>query len=193
MKMDQQKLVDGLKNQDPGAIQELVETHGNRLLRSAFLLCGDQAEAQDILQDTFVQAMRSAHRFGGRSTIYTWLHSILLNLARHRHRDRRRIIYDEELARREVSPEEELPSQLDVEAASAALRDALRRLSAAHREVLVLRYYEQMKLDEMARYLGISRGTVKSRLHYAIREMQKLMPGELNLFGSQGTKEAESR
>jgi RNA polymerase sigma factor (sigma-70 family) len=191
--MDQEKLVEGLKNEDPRAIQELVETHGNRLLRSAFLLCGDETEAQDILQDTFVQAMRSGHRFGGRSSIYTWLHSILLNLTRHRHRDRRRIIYDEELACREISPEEELPSELDVETASAGIRDALRRLSDAHREVLVLRYYEQMKMEEMARLLGISRGTVKSRLHYAIKEMQKLMPGELNLFGSQGTKETENR
>src|SRR5712672_1738744 len=116
MTMDQEKLVEGLRNQDPATIQELVETHGNRLLRSAYLLCGDEAEAEDILQDTFVQAMRSGHRFGGRSTIYTWLHSILLNLARHRHRDRKRIIYDDELADREIPAEEEIPSQMDVEA-----------------------------------------------------------------------------
>src|SRR5712671_4045143 len=109
MTMDQEKLVEGLRNQDPATIQELVETHGNRLLRSAFLLCGDEAEAQDILQDTFVQAMRSGHRFGGRSRIYTWLHSILLNLTRHRHRDGKRIIYDNQAAQREISPEQELP------------------------------------------------------------------------------------
>jgi RNA polymerase sigma-70 factor (ECF subfamily) len=69
----------------------------------------------------------------------------------------------------------------------------LRQLSAAHREVLVLRYYEDMKIHEIAAQLGISKGTVKSRLHYAIGEMQKLLPGELNLFGGGGTEEMQKR
>lgn len=53
----------------------------------------------------------------------------------------------------------------------------------------MLRYYERMKIHELARHLGVSKGTVKSRLHYAIREMQKLLPAEMNLFGAGGTKE----
>jgi len=69
------------------------------------------------------------------------------------------------------------------------LQRALGQLSDSHREVLVLRYYEHMKMDEIARNLGVSKGTVKSRLHYAIREMQKLLPAEMNLFGAGGTKE----
>jgi RNA polymerase sigma-70 factor (ECF subfamily) len=76
------------------------------LFRSACLLCGDQAEAQDLVQETLLQAVRSADRFRGRSSLYTWLHGILLNLTRHYHRDRKRLVYDEELARQEpASPE----------------------------------------------------------------------------------------
>ena len=67
--------------------------------------------------------------------------------------------------------------------------EALRRLSGAHREVIILRYYENMKIHDIAGNLGISEGTVKSRLHAAIGQMQKLLPGEMNLFGSCGTKE----
>ncbi|MGD1017728.1 MAG: RNA polymerase sigma factor [Verrucomicrobiia bacterium] len=191
--MDEERLITALKAHVPGAAQELVSSYGDRLFRSAFLLCGNEADAEDIVQETFLQAMRSVHRFRGDSTIYTWLHAILLNLTRHYHRDRKRIVCDNELVGREVSPADESPSPLDAGAATSALLKAMCRLSDAHREVLILRYYEDMKIHEIARHLGISTGTVKSRLHYAIGEMQKLLPGELNLFGASGTEEMKPR
>jgi RNA polymerase sigma-70 factor (ECF subfamily) len=167
----------------------LVACCGDRLFRSACLLCGDEAEAQDLVQETLLQAVRSAHRFRGRSSVYTWLHGILLNLTRHYHRDRKRLVYDEELARREAIPVEDDPSRLDLETTSRALRAALRQLSNPHREVLVLRFFEEMRIHEIAAHLGVSQGTVKSRLHYAIAEMQRRLPAELNLFGPGGTEE----
>jgi RNA polymerase sigma-70 factor (ECF subfamily) len=136
-----------------------------------------------------VEALRSVHRFRGQASLYTWLHSILLNLTRHHHRDNKRIVYDNELAAQETSTLEEQVDATDIESAGAELQRALGQLSDSHREVLVLRYYEHMKMDEIARNLGVSKGTVKSRLHYAIREMQKLLPAEMNLFGAGGTKE----
>jgi RNA polymerase sigma-70 factor (ECF subfamily) len=191
--MDEEQLVQGLRSQTPGAVQELVVSHGDRLFRSACLLCGNQAEAQDLVQETLLQAVRSAPRFRGSSSVYTWLHGILLNLTRHYHRDRKRMVYDEDLARREPAPAEELPSQLDVELGNSALADALGGLSSPHREVLILRFYEDMKIHEIAAHLGVSKGTVKSRLHYAIAEMQRRVPIELNLFGACGTKEKAKR
>ena len=191
--MDEERLITTLKGQFPGAMQELVNSYGDRLLRSAFLLCGNETDAQDIVQDTFLQAIRSVHRFQGRSTIYTWLHGILLNLTRHYHRDRKRFVYDDELIGREDSPPDDNPSQLDAGTATSALGEALRQLSTAHREVIILRYYENMKIHEIAAHLGISKGTIKSRLHYAIGDMQKLLPGELNLFGARGTEEVQRR
>lgn len=189
---DEQALLAALKRHDPSALESLIETHGTRLLRSATLLSGNETNAQDLVQETFVEALRSVHRFRGQSSVYTWLHSILLNLTRHHHRDNRRLIYDNELAAQDVPIEDEQPNSLDLETATKQLRDALRQLSGPHREVLVLRYYEQMKIDDMARHLGVSTGTVKSRLHYAVREMQKLFPAEMNLFGAGGTKEKKT-
>jgi RNA polymerase sigma-70 factor (ECF subfamily) len=191
--MDEEQLVQGLRSQDPGAVQELVVAHGDRLFRSACLLCWDQAEAQDLVQETLLQAVHSAPRFRGHSSVYTWLHGILLNLTRHYYRDRKRMVYDEELARREPAAPEENPSRLDVELTSGALADALGGLSGPHREVLVLRFYEDMKIHEIAAHLGISNGTVKSRLHYAIAEMQRRLLGEMNLFGPCGTEERAKR
>src|ERR1700690_3106617 len=128
--MDEERLITALKGHLPGAMQELVNSYGDRLLRSAFLLCGNETDAQDMVQDTFLQAIRSVHRFQGRSTIYTWLHGILLNLTRHYRRDRKRIVYDDELIGKEASPPDENPSQLDAGTASSALLKALHQLSA---------------------------------------------------------------
>jgi RNA polymerase sigma-70 factor (ECF subfamily) len=189
MGMDEAKLVAGLQARDPAAIEVLVQMYGDRLLRSATLLCGNQTHAQDLVQDTFVQALGSVHRFRKQAGLYTWLHSILLNLARHHHRDGKRLVYDNELAAREDSATEEPLNWLDFGNATAELDRSLRRLSDSHRKILVLRYYERLKIHEIAQLLNISKGTVKSRLHYAIQEMQKLLPAEMNLFGAGGTKE----
>jgi len=190
MGMDQEEgLVTALKNNDSASIEAFIERHGTRLLRSATLLCGNEANAQDLVQDTFVQAIQSVHRFRGQASLYTWLHSILLNLTRHHRRHAKRLVYDNELAGQEGSGSEEQPSTLDLDCASGELTRALSELSEPHREVLVLRFYESMKISEMAQLLKVSTGTVKSRLHYAIREMQNLFPAEMNLFGADGTKE----
>lgn len=187
--MDEALLVAALKRHDSTAIEALIETYGDRLLRSATLLCGNETTAQDLVQDAFVAAIQSIHRFRAQSSLYTWLHSILLNLTRHQHRESQRLVYDNEMAAQEVSACEEPLNTLDLEKAAAELRLAMLQLSDSHREVLVLRFYEHMKIHEMARHLGVSKGTVKSRLHYAIQEMEKLLPAEMNLFGASGTKE----
>jgi RNA polymerase sigma-70 factor (ECF subfamily) len=190
MSMDQEESpITRVAGRDLASLEALIETHGTRLLRSATLLCGNETNAQDLVQDTFVAAFRSLHRFRGQASLYTWLHSILLNLTRHNRRDGKRLVYDNELALKEVAIFEEQPTASDLETAATELARALQQLSEPHREVLVLRYYEHLKIGEMARRLGVSTGTVKSRLHYAIQEMQKLFPPELNLFGASGTKE----
>lgn len=81
--MNEPQLVADLQSGEPRAMEQLVDAFGDRLLRSAFLLCRDESEAQDIVQDTLVEAARSARRFQGRSSVYTWLHAILLNVVRH--------------------------------------------------------------------------------------------------------------
>ena len=189
--MDQEKLISALKSREPAAIEELVHAYGERLIHSAILLCGNETDAQDLVQDTFVQAIGSVHRFRGQSSLYTWLQAILLNLTRHYHRSRNRLIYDEELANQKLDPVEQDSTRIDLEAAGSSLSQALARLSPAHREVVILRHFEHMKIHEIAGQLGLSKGTVKSRLHYAIAELQKLLPQELNLFGSCGTEKKD--
>ncbi len=169
-------------------MEELVHLHGDRLLRSAFMLCGNETDAQDLVQETLLEAMRSVHRFQQRSSVYTWLYSILLNIRRHHYRKQKRLIFDNDAGVKEMTPAGDNVSPLDAGTAATALQEVLAALSVAHREVIALRYYEGMKIHEIARHLGLSKGTVKSRLHYAIGEMKKRLPGELNLFGAGGTE-----
>src|SRR5579872_7357284 len=129
---EEESLVAALKSRDSPAIEALIETHGTRLLRSATLLCGNETNAQDLVQDTLVEAFRSIHRFRGQASLYTWLHSILLNLTRHYLRKTKRLVYDNELAVQEGVVSEEQPSALDLESATTELIRALRQLTNPH-------------------------------------------------------------
>jgi RNA polymerase sigma-70 factor, ECF subfamily len=166
--------------------EELINSHGDRLLRSAYLLCGNETEAQDLVQETFIQAIKSWRGFRGDSATYTWLHGILLNLCRRYRRKRERLVYDEELVQKATFQASQSEA-MDQNACATKLTDALQKISAEHREVIVLRFYEGMKIEEIARKTGVSNGTVKSRLHYAVRTLEKLIPPEMNLFASGGT------
>ncbi len=186
--MDDLSLIQALKGNDPAAAREWIARDGDRLLRSAFLLCGNETDAQDLAQESFLQALKSVERFRGDSSLYTWLHGILLNLSRRRHRDQKRLIVDGELAVAASGAAEEQPLPMEEEATRGALTLAMKELSPPHREVVVLRFYEDLKLEEIARQLGVSKGTVKSRLHYAIARMQELLPAEMNLLGANVTE-----
>jgi RNA polymerase sigma-70 factor (ECF subfamily) len=172
-------------------VQEFIDAHGDRLLRSAYLLCGDETEAQDLVQETLIQAIRSWPGFRGESAIYTWIHGILLNLCRRYHRKQKRLVYDEELVLKETF-QSDYAREMDQDFCAATLSKAMQQLSHEHREVLILRYFESMKIEAIARHTGVSSGTVKSRLHYAVRCLEQLIPQELNLFASEGTHHKES-
>jgi RNA polymerase sigma-70 factor (ECF subfamily) len=184
--MNEAEIVGALKSGDAAGVEEVVCLYGDRLLRSAYLLCGNEADAQDLVQDTLILSVRHARQFRRESALYTWLHGILLNLARHYHRKRKRIVYTDQPLKVNAHGEAE-PRNLDVETASSALTEGIQLLSAVHREVIILRYYEGMKVEEIARHIGVTKGTVGSRLHYAKRHLRKLIPKELNLFRTHGT------
>lgn len=167
-------------------LPELIAAYGDRLLRSAYLLCGNQTEAQDLVQETFLQALKSVYRFRGDSAIYTWLHGILRNLCHRHFRKQKRFVLEENLVLKE--PFQPNPANAsDQDFCAVKLAQALQKLSPEHREVIVLRYYEDLKIQEIAKQTGVSKGTVKSRLFYAVRSLEQLIPSEMNLFVSEGT------
>jgi len=170
--------------------QELIQPYSDRLRRSAILLCGDESVAQYLVQETFLQAFESAERFRLDSTVHTWLHGILVNLCHRRVREQARLV--ERLARKETvqsSPPEAMQEDFSADKVAEAVQvaQAVQQLSAEHRRVVVLGYYNNLKIKEIAKRVGVSTGTVKSRLHYAIRSLEQFIPNRWNAHASGGT------
>jgi len=179
--MEEKALITGLQQGEPSAVDALVLAYGNRLLRAAFSLCGNPTDAQDIVQDTLVQAIQSIQRFRGDAALYTWLHGILLNMAR-RHRRRQGKLIPVENLPEEPNETQERPGPagaLVADEDAAALFAALQTISEEHREILVLRYFENQTIAQISDALGIPGGTVKSRLHYAVDALRKKMDKKL--------------
>jgi len=144
-------------------IEAVVAEHGPRLLRAARYLLGDEHEAEDLCQATFLELCRSIGRFEGRSSLYTWLYRILLNLYYRRLRRRRleRQSMAEAVPTETAAPPGVLPEEAE---RCQQLRQAIQDLPRIYQTVVVLHYLEDRSTVEIAAILGVPAGTVRSRL-----------------------------
>lgn len=154
----------------PTTFEGLVSTLRGRIHRAACYLVGNHGEAEELTQETFVQAWLGWSRFAGRSEVFTWLYGILLNLCRAHRRRRRRTVG------LETEPQGEVDSDpLEALEEADILRRAIGTLSEELRETLVLFYMQDLSLDEVSRALDIPVGTVKSRLSAARKNVREAM------------------
>ncbi|MCR4425300.1 MAG: sigma-70 family RNA polymerase sigma factor [Firmicutes bacterium] len=175
------------------AFDTIVEKYKDRIMNLAFRMLGSRSEAEDAAQETFIRAFRAYSRFRGESSTYTWLYRIATNLCLDTIRARNRAPQSESLdalgdpARGADdsggSPEESLNRR----ELARAIRIALGELSPAHRAAVVLHDVEGLRYHEVARVLGCSVGTVKSRLFYGRRRLREILaeflPGGGDLGG----------
>lgn len=169
--MEQAELVEGCRRGRRGAQRELYERYAERIYRLTLRLSGNEQDAADLTQDTFIRAFERFASFDGRSDVGTWLYRIATNEAlqlfrRRRSEQRHRALlaqYRPALKDRPVEPD--LP---DVE-------NALLRLPEVHRAVLVLKYQEGLSYDQIAEILQIAPGTVASRMNRARAELRALL------------------
>jgi len=159
---------------EAAAFEALVERHGQRLYALAVNLIGSPVDAEDVLQETLVGAFRGLSRFEARASVKTWLTRILVTQAARSRRDRKR-------RKMAPMPAAEAFSSVAAEVGGVEraidLQAALLRLSAEHREVLVLREFEQLSYEEIAEVLSVPRGTVESRLYRARAALRESLPG----------------
>jgi RNA polymerase sigma-70 factor (ECF subfamily) len=159
---------------DEAALGMLVGRHAPRLRAYLQRYTVNPEDADDLLQEAWVRVARSARRYDSRRRFRSWLYGIATNLARDlfRRRATRERALGELAMRPRVEPE---VGPVD----RNQLHEQIARLPEDRRAVLHLRYFEGMNEIEMAEALGIPRGTVKSRLHAAIRELRseyKVLP-----------------
>lgn len=154
---------------------DLIAGYGDRLLRSAYLMCGHSNDAQDIVQETFCRALEGLPDFRGEAGVYTWLFSIMRNVyLQHRRRERRFLHF---LARqpRVRYAESDQAEDCERQSAQTQLLRLLPKLSPKHREIVILRFVNDLKITDIARILSLPEGTVKSRLFKAGNRLQKLI------------------
>jgi RNA polymerase sigma-70 factor, ECF subfamily len=167
---------------DAEAFGEVCRQYETRLLRQAMALCGQASLAEDLAQDTLVEAWKCLRRYNGRCQFFTWLCAILLNRYRNTVRERRPLLLSDfkEHDRNEV--EDSLgrladPDSLPDEKAqrrerASLLRSCLEALPAKQQQVIHLRFYVDDSLGGIAAALGCSVGTVKSRLFHALDKLR---------------------
>jgi RNA polymerase sigma-70 factor (ECF subfamily) len=170
--VDQHELVDRARRGDRHAFAELVRVSGARLDATARLILRDPELAQDAVQDTLIRAWRSLPGLRDPATFDHWLHSLIAHACIDLARRRRRRVVEVELTLDHVTEEFD-------HAGSVADRDlldrALSHLEPEARAVVVLHYYLDMPLPQVARLLGIPGGTAKSRLHRSLGVLRSSM------------------
>jgi RNA polymerase sigma-70 factor (ECF subfamily) len=159
---------------DLDAFEEFFARYRSSIYRTAYGLTGDRQAAEEILQDTFARAYQRRHSLHPDVSPLPWLHRVSLNLCYSR-LSRRRVKTDPINEATESGHADDAPLPSDTAERNelrTIVRDGIAALPEKHRSVVVLYYLQRLSLQETAEVLGIQLGTVKSRLHYALRGLR---------------------
>jgi RNA polymerase sigma factor (sigma-70 family) len=180
--LEETELVERARRGDLRAWETIVRTHQGIAFRTAYVLAGNPADAEEAAQDGFVKAYRALGRFHRGAPFRPWLLRIVANEARNRRRSAARRERLSLRAAAEARPGDAVPSPeaaLFARESQEQLLAAIERLSEDHRDAIVCRYVLDLSEDETAAALGVRRGTVKSRLARALERLREELEGEL--------------
>lgn len=157
-------------------VRQITDEYFARIHRAALVMTGNPWDADDLAQETFMVLAGQIDRYQGRSSIYTWLYGILLNLERRKRRRegtwrrKLRVLWGGEASPTDAAVDVESP----VETAEwqRSLWAQVAKLPDGQRQTLVLRFSEHMSYEEIAEVLSCPVGTVKSRMHHALASLR---------------------
>ena len=173
--MTEEELIRCSQAGDWNAFELLLERHMTALARTAYLVTRDREAIQDIMQEALIQIWRDLRSYRPYGSFKAWMLKIMLNKARKHYRKKRVPTVPLETAI-EVSGNAEWPEEtVEREEQTHRLRQALDLLTTDHREVLILRYYNELTVPEIAKVLGCREGTIKSRLSRAHRRLEQAL------------------
>jgi RNA polymerase sigma-70 factor (ECF subfamily) len=168
----EQSLILAAQRGDEEAFRELYQTYRDPIWTLVISLIGDSLQAQDVLQNVFFKAFRGLGSFRFQACLFTWIYRIAHNECRNHLRKRSLPFVPLEaiLGSRDEIDGTHVSAEQD--ARKAALRDAVMQLPFKMREVIVLKYMDDLSYKEMSRILGCPTGTVASRLNRALVELE---------------------
>ena len=173
---------------DSSAFGVLVERHGHSVFRLAFRMTGNESDAEDIVQETFLRAYRQLDRFDWRASFSTWLYRIAANCSLDLIRSRKRrqeqqtsVTGEAEEPVLSLSSGDPAPDRLafSVEV-QQLLGPALDRLSPMERSAFVLRHYEGMCMEDIGKALGVQAGAAKHSVFRAVQKLRRALEPALS-------------
>jgi RNA polymerase sigma-70 factor, ECF subfamily len=167
-------LIGRIAGGDRLAMQVLFARHHVRVYRFVLRLTRDEAAAEDVISEVFLDVWRQASRFEGRSAVSTWLIAIARFKALSALRKRREDPLDDEVAEAIEEPSDNPERAIEKQDKGEKLRKCLAALSAEHRENIDLVYYHEKSVEEVALIVGIPENTVKTRMFYARKKLGEL-------------------
>ena len=168
--------------------RELVSEYGARLFATAYRICGNEKDAEDLVQRTFVRVVERIGSFNGRSAFFTWMCAILVNFHRmdRRGKARNALALGEEASADVADPSPDPAGRLADEDEAVAIRRAVAQLPELERETVVLHYFNGFSVPEIARMQKTPEGTVYYRLHQARAEIRGFLA---KVFGPDGIRQ----
>jgi len=183
MEDETREIARGLRRHDPDLLDELIARYQYRLPRYLWSLTGNREAAEDLFQETWIRVLEKGHLYDPRWRFEAWLFSIARNLAidllrRRQPESLEALLHPDDEGTAREWPDHQSASPFDAAAAgeeAERIRELLRRLPPDAREVLVLRFQEDMNLDEIAVVVRAPLSTVKSRLYRGLEALRHLV------------------
>jgi RNA polymerase sigma-70 factor, ECF subfamily len=168
-------LIGLIAQNDKDAMRTLFARHHVKVFRFVLRMVNNEATAEDVVNEVFLEVWRNASRFEGRSQVTTWILGIarfkaLTALRQHTYDE-----LDDEVAESIEDLSDDPEAAEHKKQCSALLQDCIKQLSPAHREVVDLVYYHQQTIEDVAAIIGVPPNTAKTRLFYARKHIAELM------------------
>jgi RNA polymerase sigma-70 factor, ECF subfamily len=168
-------LMRAIATRDERAFAVLYDRYGTRMYRFFLRMLGrDAAKAEDFTQELFLKIIEKPHLFDSNRSFRTWIYVVATNMCKNEYRR----AANNQVIQPEILPEtweEPLPERLDQSIFEADLHRSIGELNENQRQCFVLRYQEELSVPEISEIIGCPEGTVKSRLHHALRQITTAM------------------
>lgn len=155
-------------------LRGLHARHATKVFRFVLRLVRNEAIAEEVVNETFIEVWKSAERFRGGSAVSTWILSVARNKAVDRLRKRSEDSLEEGVAEQIVDDADTPEVELAKRDKGALMRRLIDRLSPVHKEIVDLVYYQEQSVAEAAAILGVPENTVKTRMFYARKQLARL-------------------
>lgn len=183
MESEASAIARGLRRRDPDLLDRLIEQYQHRLLRYLVYLAGNREVAEDLFQETWIRVLERGHQYDAKHAFSTWLYAVARNLTIDYLRRKSPVSLDGLMEDEESAPFEPpdtRPSAWELVAQqqqSERISAALVSIPAEYREAVVLRFQEELALEEIAIVTGAPLGTVKSRLYRGLNMLMSRLKG----------------